>query len=268
MKRITIVSLAFILCAFTLSAMQRESQNQIQRENYVIFQRGDLPIIITAPHGGKIKIPEIPDRQNGTTVWDGYSLELAQLVSDELFKLIGARPYIVLAEFSRKNIDANRPPSKAYENLNAKKYYDFYHGIINEFIHEIKIKFPRAILLDFHAQGKNDQIVYRGTQDCTTVASLLKKFGQKALSGPKSILGNLENRGYKIFPNQNQQQKAEDSAYNGGYTVGHYGSHRAQGIDAIQLEFGWDYRNPATNLPVAHDIAQSIAQFYGSYLVE
>ena len=45
-----------------------------------------------------------------------------------------------------------------------------------------------------------------------------------------------------------------------GYTVGTYGS-QGQGIDAIQLENGWELRRGGRN-QFAQDLAESLVRFY------
>ena len=47
------------------------------RNSYVEYQPGELPIVITAPHGGREKPEEIADRVNGVISTDTNTLELA-----------------------------------------------------------------------------------------------------------------------------------------------------------------------------------------------
>lgn len=110
-------------------------------DNLSYYQRGNLPILITAPHGGTKAIPGVPKRTGKNpatgavipqfwTLQDDGTIEIALAVSDNLYQLLGARPYLVAADFDRKYIDANRAGEiAAYENPNAKPYYDFYHNV-------------------------------------------------------------------------------------------------------------------------------------------
>ncbi len=54
--------------------------------------------------------------------------------------------------------------------------------------------------------------------------------------------------------------------YNGGYTVQTYGSHRAEGIDAVQFEYGSSYRKLEKLDDTAKRTAAAIAKFYAAYL--
>ncbi len=247
--------------------LQNEDRER-QYKNFTYYQSGDLPVILTAPHGGRKSIG-VPRRQGGVQVWDDGTLELAMQVSDELFRLLGVRPYLVAADFTREHIDANRPAHQAYEHVNAKPVYDFYHGKIKEFITKMKERFGnRLFLIDVHGQGMDAKTVYRGTQNRLTVKRLIERAGEEALTGPSSILGMLSRCGNQVFPLNTQKNKREDGYFNGGWTVRHYGGHNEQGIDALQLELGWDLRRAdCSRDSFARQLAQAIAQFYASYLV-
>lgn len=54
--------------------------------------------------------------------------------------------------------------------------------------------------------------------------------------------------------------------YTGGHTAQTYGSHRTNGIDAIQLEFGSQLRARANLDKTAGDLAAAIAIFAKEYL--
>ena len=130
------------------------------------------------------------------TVCDDGTLELTRLVSDALFSLVGARPYVVMADFTREDIDANRPASQAYEDIRAKPIYDFYHGKVKEYIAAMKQRFgDRSILIDIHGQGSDARSVFRGTRDRKTVARLIERSGEEAFTGNNSILGMLRKEG-------------------------------------------------------------------------
>ena len=84
-----------------------------QASQYVTYHPGNLPLIITAPHGGGLTPRDIPDRQskNGTVlVGDKYTSDIAFAIRDAVADLYnGARPHVVVFNVSRRKVDANRP---------------------------------------------------------------------------------------------------------------------------------------------------------------
>ena len=242
-------------------------------EKFTYYQRGDLPILVTAPHGGVQEIPDIPRRTGQgvpqfVTVWDDGTLELTFDVSDAINNILGARPYLVVADFTRKQIDANRPPDRAYETRAAKEYYDFYHDKVAQYVQELKKRFgDKVILVDIHGQGIASKTVYRGTQNRQTVKRLLNRAGEAAFTGPQSILGALHQKGNMIHPVNNDLRQAEHNYFSGGYTVRHYGSNNGNGIDALQLENGSYHRN-AGRAKFAQDLGEAITEFYFNYLTQ
>ena len=251
---------------FGVESSQKKTQSQDKRhyEHFTYFQKGDLPIILTAPHGGRKDIG-VPRRKKGVQVWDDGTLELALALSDRIYALTGARPYLVAADFTREQIDANRPAHKAYEHRNAKPVYDFYHGKIAEYISDIRKRFGTyTILLDIHGQGTDANTIFRGTHNRFTVSELIKTYGEEALTGPLSILGILTDCGHRVFPRINDNRMKEDSHYDGGWTVYHY--HEAYDINALQLELGWNLRR-AHRDSFVNNLAQALVYFYAAYLL-
>lgn len=88
----------------------------------ITVQRGTLPIIISAPHGGQCRVPGSTDRTKGVTVRDDMTSEVALLVAQRLTARLGAKPSFVIAQFSRKDADPNRDATsgEAHENDAAK----------------------------------------------------------------------------------------------------------------------------------------------------
>jgi N-formylglutamate amidohydrolase len=172
-------------------------------------------------------------------------------------------PYVVMAEFSRKSIDANREATKAYDTAVAQPTYDQYHTMIRDYVTQIKKRFGQGILLDIHGQGLKNNVIWRGTQNGHTVQDLVKTHGWEAVTGKNGILGFLHGLGYSIHPDGTAESEAP---YEGGYTVFTYGS-QAGGIDAIQLEIGGDFRlRPPAYQKFSGDFASAIHQFYQTYL--
>jgi len=246
-----------------------------------LLQKGDLPIILTAPHGGREMIPSIAPRRSddknkieASRKWGGFASArdadtdiLVQGIAAEIERLTGKKHYLVMAKFDRKYIDANRPVELALDNPKAIPYYEYYHNSIRGFIDEARRKYPAILLVDVHGQKKNPDVLMRGTINGRSIARLLKRAGVPAVTGTDGIFGQLEAHGFKVFPGNDVPPSgtAENAGYEGGYTV-LMSSETADGVDAVQFEFGTKYRQKTVLNKSAKDAASAIVAFYEVYL--
>lgn len=233
---------------------------------------GELPIILTAPHGGVQAVPGCEERVSiGTrfvTRPDVRTDQLARAIADELKRLTGKSPYLIIARFHRKYIDANRPAAEAYAGVACAAEYAAYHAAIRRTIDEVRLKHPRAMLFDIHGQAAHRDAILRGTRDGRSVSALLARSGASAVTGPDSVFGRFAAMGYSIIPPNDTAptDRVEARNYSGGYTVAIYGSDRDDGIDAMQLEFGRDLREHGVIERTAIDTARAIAAFHHRFL--
>ncbi|MBA4065447.1 MAG: hypothetical protein C0501_17385 [Isosphaera sp.] len=241
-------------------------------EELVLVRQGTLPVIVSAPHGGRKPAPGVPERA-GTgvaqfaTVLDANTDLLAETFAAELEKRLNGKPWVVVARFGRKYLDANRPRELAYESDKAAPHYDAYHDALTAACRAVKKASGRGLLLDLHGQGETKDAVYRGTRDGQTVTLLVDRFGRAAVTGKRSVLGHLERSGYTVLPGCADEKAKEEPRFRGGHVVGTYGSHTGYGIDAVQLEFGTSLRADKDRcLKTARDLADAVAVFHDEYL--
>jgi N-formylglutamate amidohydrolase len=245
------------------------AQGAMEAERLLTLSTGSLPLVLVAPHGGREAIPGIDIRQGKgvpqfKTGRDHNTAELAAAIAKRLGEISGAKPFLVIARFDRKYIDANRPSPGAYEASEALPYYAAFHSAVDEACKRIRQVWGRGLLLDIHGQGAEANVIFRGTRHGKSVTDLVRRFGRQALTGPHSILGQLALRGYKILPDPSVDDR--ELRYSGGHTAQTYGSHRATGIDAIQLEFGTRLRARDNVERTAADVAAAIRVFAQRYL--
>jgi len=240
---------------------------------YVFTQAGELPIILSAPHGGTSKVPGVEKRniEGLPTGGAGYVVardtgteELAHDVASAIQERLGKLPYQVVSQTHRQYLDPNRPSDIAYDDSDAKPIYDFYHATLKSYCEEVTNKFHSGLLLDIHGQGSKRDTVFRGTQNGATVKHLREIFGEEAHSGERSLFAGLHDRGWTVFPIPMTDK--EQSGFVGGYIVGNYGSKQGASIDAIQLEFGADYRDKSQRKQTARILADAVADYASSYL--
>jgi N-formylglutamate amidohydrolase len=240
---------------------------------FVRTQVGELPIILSAPHGGKLAVPEVAVRKGEglKTGGSGFVVdrdtgteELSLQVAAAIEKRFGKKPYFVIARSHRKFLDPNRPPEIAYEDDNAKPVYDAYHNALRDSCRAVQEKFHKGLLLDIHGQGTAKDAVFRGTQDGKTVTLLRERFGEAAHTGESSLFSRLKTHGWKVHPDPFDGK--EQAGFRGGFIVQTYGSHQGFGIDAIQLEFGADFRAKAAREKTATTLARAVADYSASFL--
>ncbi len=265
--RIKSLNVTLALLLFTLNSLFAQSTNSTTT-NLVYSQHGDLPILLTAPHGGTNALKDVLTRTNGTLLRDDGTYELALLVNEELTKLTkGKKPYVVAAQFHRKFLDVNRPATNAFESVPAKPYYETYHNQVSNYVAEIRQRFgSEGLMIDLHGQARDAASIFRGTGNGVTVLRLIQKQGEPAFTGTNSLLGQLATKGYHVIPNNTPPgEPPEDRSYNGGFTVRTYGSHKDDGIDALQIELGYKLRR-VDRQKFAQDLAQAIFTFQEKYL--
>jgi N-formylglutamate amidohydrolase len=262
---------------FTPIAVSTARAESVAPANLVLVQQGTLPIILTVPHGGREAIPGVAVRDTRgkpsggrgfVTVTDTNTDRLALGIAAEIKALTGKEPYLVMAKFKRQFVDPNRPPEVAVDSPAARPYYDYYHQAVRRFIEEVRAKYPAGLLVDVHGQKKDPTVVMRGTQNGRTVARLIERAGLPAVTGANGIFGGLAANGLDVFPSNAvaPEGSAEDRGYNGGYTVGTYGSQNADGIDAVQMEFGTMYRQDGGLDLAARATGKALVAFFDAYL--
>ena len=260
----------------------------------VFIQRGTLPIVISAPHGGTVApyvgCPErtgheLPLGKLGfVKSRDSNTRELALAIAAEIERRTGEKPYLVLASVHRKYVDFNRPDTRmAYEDEAIAPVYDLYHGTLGRFVRDVRIRHGGGLLIDVHGQGTDNNGIFRGTRNGLTVAELIKTHGIDAQNGSGSFFGRLGAAGLPTHPALSIPKASPDDAppapasptdearfqesksYNGGEIVATTGSQNPTGIDAIQLEFGANLRAKSQRERVAGIVAATILDHLKAY---
>lgn len=242
-------------------------------EDLLIIRDGDLPILITAPHGGKLDLPDVPVRtgdglKKGPAGFfagrDTGTEELALRVVELLDQKLPGSPSCVISRVHRKYVDFNRPPEIAVEHSKAREVYDSFHHAARSSVNRIRAAHSRGLLIDIHGQGSSAGTAYRGTSNGVTVEHLRRTFGEEAHTGQHSLMGLLTGQGWKVHPDPGTGR--EQSGFTGGFIVRTYGSSKADGIDAMQLELGIDYRRAEAREKSAEALASAITAWGQRYL--
>jgi N-formylglutamate amidohydrolase len=248
--------------------------------NLVSTVVGDSSILITCPHGGDKQPGAVPKRGGSTLphacqgnfnkLADSFTSDITKNLAEKILRLSKKKPYVVLVDYHRKYIDANRSKSCAYEAAQAKKFYREYHTKIASFIRRIQNenRGDKDLVYHFDIHGtagiskiKKDMII--GTNNGKSISRLLK-INPNALWDDNGLIKLLMDQGYSISPKEMGQK--EDPKFNGGFTVTTYGSSRRGGSQAIQIEIAPSIRKTKDKRELFEEnLAKSIIRFSRPY---
>lgn len=249
------------------SSNSTSQQIQYVSNNLVSSYKGTLPVILTSPHDGNQQpsgvneLTNLANCSNFRVLPDSYTRTITVDVAQSILKNFGKAPYVVIAEFARKYIDANRDPGCAYETPNAQIYYNEYHNTIHKYVDEIRTQNNGAgFLFDMHASvvfPDDPADVYLGTDNGNTIKHLLQ-LDPNAMWGNFSLQHYLTSAGFIVSPKIPGQREQH---LDGGYTVQTYGSSSQDGIDAIQIEMAPSIRSIIEKRQV---LIQTLAEAIGN----
>ncbi len=213
-------------------------------EEYIEYNRGSIPLIISVPHGGTTKCDHIPRRTNGILGIDKdtikLALELIEMINN-VFKL--KTPSYIISKILRAKIDFNRNSSEAFDQESelAKKIYHFYHNKIEELIFYNLETFSRSMLIDIHGfekdkrpKGFRDVELILGTNNLESLYpnSIPKRDWGKNLRG--KIVKEFNNLNIAIAPGHHLRR---EFVLTGGYITTKYGASHITNSQTIQIEF-------------------------------
>lgn len=232
-------------------------------QTHVRIEPGELPIILSAPHGGYLVPNDIKDRTctRCTTIADAFTLELTDEISRALFNLTGKRPYVVINLLDRIKLDANREILEAADgDPKAEAAWHVYHNAMAAARADVTAQFGKGLVLDVHGHGHaiqrlelgylpdeeelraSDEALNASRGHRNTFNSLVASnpngyhFAQ-LIRGPKSLGQHYVNRGYPSVPSESTPFPLIGEPYfSGGYIAQQYGSRNGGMVDAVQVE--------------------------------
>lgn len=248
------------------------------RRRLVSRHRGTMPVILTCPHDGSESPAGVRERTRSDTPRgcrfrtgrDTDTAHITEAVAQKILEATGLSPYVVIARFHRKFIDANRREACAFTDSDAKPFYDEYHSRISEYIAQIlRQNQDRGFLFDIHGTNVIDDDpadIYLGTANGTTLRPDLDRVDIFKQHGLHGLLKSARNRTgigglgpiqqYRVSPRNSRSR--ETGQVSGGFTVRNYGT----SITSIQLEIASPVRSDwEKRALVIEDLAFSIANF-------
>ena len=221
----------------------------VNLKDYVEFQKGTLPLIISVPHGGTLECKNIPKRSQGILGIDGMTIEISKILIEIIklkfkeLKLKNNTPSYVISKVRRSKIDLNREETEAVvQNSSiAKKIYKTYHEKIKEFVMANLKFFARSLLIDIHGfekakrpPGFRDVDIILGTNNLESFffGPILRNNWGNNIRG--EIIQKFLDLEIPIAPGH---PKRKEYVLTGGYITKKYGASQIPKSQAIQIEF-------------------------------
>lgn len=281
-----------LIAPLSALAQYNPGNTYLGTNNYIEYHAGNLPIIISAPHGGSLAPPTIADRacSGCVTVKDSWTEELAYKIDSAVQVVFGGYPHIIFNKLSRKKLDANREiVEAALGNPDAEIAWHEYHDFLQAAKDSCVANFGSAIYIDLHAHGHTNQRIELGYllgkaelqlsngtldamnfQDSCSIRHLNNVLNPSAsfanmLRGSDCMGELLTYRGYSSVPSVSDPAPATaDPYFSGGYNTVRHGSRDSSQINAIQFETNFTgLRDNNTN---RNAFAQALACVLRSFL--
>jgi hypothetical protein len=231
------------------------------RNNYIEYMAGNMPVIISVPHGGAVAPSEIPDRTCGDeTVTDSYTIELAKEISNAIHKITGCYPHVVINNLKRTKLDANRDLTEATcGSAFADKAWNEFHSFLDSAKANVTRKSGKGLFIDLHGHGHAIQRLEIGylltaaqlagsDVNYTSIrklvqSNLLNLSNSELIRGITSLGSLFAAKGFPAVPSIDDRYPLTGQTYfSGGYNTERHGSKTAGTIDGIQIECNQDVR--------------------------
>lgn len=259
MRRAAFAALLFAASVLTAAEPPPRVAGQAYygRNQYVEYVAGTLPIVLSAPHGGREKPAELPDREQGTFAFDVNTQELARAIDAAFVARTSQHPHLILCRVSRRKVDCNREIQEgAAGNPLAEQTWKDFQGFIAEARATVVAKHGKGFYIDLHGHGHPDARLELGyAHGRADLALKDEDLGQRTLAakgslnlfavkdpggypallhGPRSLGGLLEKAGFPSTPGPSKPVP-DEPFFNGGYNTR---THTAEGtrFAGLQIE--------------------------------
>jgi len=249
-----------------ISCSEVYSQTMYGANNYTEYHQGNLPIIISVPHGGNVRPTTIPNRtcNSAVTVTDENTIELAQQIDTAFLQATGCHPHIIYCNLHRSKLDCNRNiVDGACGNSFAENAWNEFNNFIDTAQARSQSEFGgRAFYIDLHGHGNpiqrlelgyllydnelgftdsvlntNQYIGYSSIQNL--VSTNANGYSHAELLRGDYALGTLFGKaGYPSVPSQQIPFPGTTTNYfSGGYNTANHTSYAlANSVNGLQIE--------------------------------
>jgi N-formylglutamate amidohydrolase len=255
-----LAGLALLAPIPALAAEKVAGQSYLSATRYVEYVAGDLPIVITVPHGGRLAPETLPKRTEGVMVMDANTQELAMALAEELRARTAGHAHLILSHLQRSRLDPNREIKEAAQGISAaEEAWREFHARIEAALAAAVARHGFAFLIDLHGHahpiarlelGYGLGAVSLNRDDATfDAAGLAEKSslrdllaarggsGAALLRGPMSLGARMSERGLRAVPSPAEPGPGKNPFFSGGYIVQrHATAPETTKVDGLQIE--------------------------------
>lgn len=265
----TIRILLVVSFIFNLSPAASAQEIIYGTNEYVEYQVGTLPIVISVPHGGSLEPTSIPNRTCNDPVYatDAFTVETALEIKNHLYAATGCYPHIIISHLKRSKLDPNRNLADgACENAEAETAWTEFHGFIEVAQNAADLQFDEnSFFVDLHGHGNPIQRIELGYllyDDELELADAILNSTQylnyssiknlalsnvnnythaQLLKGPYAFGTLLSNHSFPAVPSQDIPFPGTTTNYfSGGYITANHTCY-ASGVDVNGLQMELNY---------------------------
>lgn len=265
--------------------------------NFIEYQVGTLPLVISVPHGGDLRPSSIPNRTCNSPVntMDEFTIETALEIKKKLFELTGCYPHLIISHLNRRKLDPNRNVSDgACGNSEAVQAWNEFHNFITDARNKANQQNNfQTFFVDLHGHGNPIQRIELGYLLYDTELALsddalnkqqyinLSSIKNLVLSnvnnythaqllrGPHSFGTLLGNNNFPSVPSQNIPFPSTTSNYfSGGYiTANHTCYNVGAPINGLQMELNFDNirDTPAHRTEFSNAFTTSVLAYFSTH---
>ena len=258
---------------------------------YVEYRAGNIPIIISVPHGGDLEPQTIPNRNCSecSKRTDAMTKLITEGMYDAFNAQTGCYPHVITNLLHRIKFDANLEIVEAADgNPTVESAWYGYHEFINSAKSQVISDYGRGLFLDIHGHSHTIQRIELGyllsSTELNLYDSMLNTTTYINESSIRTLVGDniqsishsellrglnsfgtlLDDNGFPSVPSlSNPFPEPYEEYFAGGYNTQRYSS-RNDGveIDAIQVELNRDIRfDPTTREMLINALTTSANQY-------
>ena len=235
-------------------------QTYFGRNRYVEYIAGDLPLVVSAGHGGGEEPDEIPRRTWGTLGRDSWTQETTRAVRDSIIAYFrGRQPHIVISRLRRTRLDPNREIVEAAQGSEfAEQAWREYHRFIAIARARVAEDHGRGLYVDMHGHSHPTPRVELGYlltggdlsrsdarlneprfPEQSSIRSLARRVDLSfadIVRGPSSLGALLSDERITTVPSPLIPDPHGEPFFSGGYSTRRHGSLDGGVVDGVQIE--------------------------------